>query len=202
MTSTGEITAGNIVGAGRRFIMRGGYSGFSYADIAEATGLRKASIHHHFPAKSDLAIAVVKQSTDLFNTDMSALDASGASSLDQIKAYIGYWERCISDSSAPFCVAGMLGAELPSLPDDVAAEVRAHFENLSAWLERALEAGAKAKLIKLTDSARAESATLVALIYGAMLTARAFGNAALFKEVTDSAVAKLVRSRKASTSGE
>jgi AcrR family transcriptional regulator len=32
----------------------GGYSGFSYADIAEVVGIRKASIHHHFPSKVDL----------------------------------------------------------------------------------------------------------------------------------------------------
>ncbi len=29
--------------------MSGGYNGFSYADIAEVVGIRKTSIHHHFP---------------------------------------------------------------------------------------------------------------------------------------------------------
>ena len=37
-----------------------GYSGFSYADLAEGVGIRKASIHHHFPAKSDLATALLR----------------------------------------------------------------------------------------------------------------------------------------------
>ena len=34
-----------------------GYNGFSYADIAELLDVRKASIHHHFPAKADLVKA-------------------------------------------------------------------------------------------------------------------------------------------------
>ena len=102
--------------AGRQLIMRRGYSGFSYADIADAIDIRKASIHHHFPTKADLAVAVLQQSQANFDADMSLLDASGADALVQMRAYIGYWERCIADDSAPFCVAGMLGAELPALP--------------------------------------------------------------------------------------
>ena len=38
---------------------RHGYSAFSYADLAVAVGIRKASIHHHFPTKADLAAALV-----------------------------------------------------------------------------------------------------------------------------------------------
>ena len=41
-------------------LVRGrGYAGFSYADLAEAVGIRKASIHHHFPTKVDLGAALV-----------------------------------------------------------------------------------------------------------------------------------------------
>jgi TetR/AcrR family transcriptional regulator, transcriptional repressor for nem operon len=196
VTASGEGTAARIVEAGRQLIMRHGYSGFSYADIAEAIDIRKASIHHHFPAKTDLVIAALKQSQDNFDTDVAALRAAGADGLTQLRAYIQYWERCIADDSAPFCVAGMLGAELPSLPEEVAQAVRAYFEALTAWLEPVLESAVKDNLIELSSSARTEAATLVSLVYGAMLTTRAFGNAALFKDVTGSAVERLIKPRK------
>ena len=196
MTATGEVTSGRIVEAGRQLIMRRGYSGFSYADVADAIDIRKASIHHHFPAKADLVIAVVRQSRDTFDADMASLQAGGADPLAQLRAYVGYWERCIADDSAPFCVAGMLGAELPALPDEVAQEVRAHFENLAAWLEQVLEAGVKSRLFRLGGSVQAEAATLVSVVYGAMLAARAYGNATLFKDVTDAAVERIVNPRR------
>jgi TetR/AcrR family transcriptional regulator, transcriptional repressor for nem operon len=196
MTATGNVTATKIVEAGRQLIMRRGYSGFSYADVADAIEIRKASIHHHFPTKTDLAIAVLKQSRDMFDADMAALQAAGADGLAQLRAYIGHWERCIADDSAPFCVAGMLGAELPGLPIEVAQEVRAHFEDLSAWLEPVLESAAKGNLIKLDSSVQTEAAALVSVIYGAMLAARAYGNATLFKDVTDSAIEKLLKRHK------
>ncbi|BBA38161.1 MULTISPECIES: TetR/AcrR family transcriptional regulator [Burkholderia] len=196
MTITGDSTAGRILEAGRQLIMRRGYSGFSYADIADAIDIRKASIHHHFPTKADLAVAVLQQSQANFDADMSLLDASGADALVQMRAYIGYWERCIADDSAPFCVAGMLGAELPALPDDVARAVRAHFDDLAAWLVRVLEAGVKDGVVQPGISVQTEAATFVSLVYGAMLAARAYGNAGMFKDVTGGAVERLAVPRK------
>ena len=48
-----------------------GFAGFSYADLANAVGIRKASIHHHFPAKEDLGVAIVEAYTEGF---VEALD--------------------------------------------------------------------------------------------------------------------------------
>ncbi|CAB3962845.1 TetR family transcriptional regulator [Burkholderia aenigmatica] len=196
MTVTGDSTAGRILEAGRQLIMRRGYSGFSYADIADAIDIRKASIHHHFPTKADLAVAVLQQSQAKFDADMALLDASGADALVQMRAYIGYWERCIADDSAPFCVAGMLGAELPALPDDVARAVKAHFDDLAAWLARVLEAGVKDGVVQPGVSVPTEAATFVSLVYGAMLAARAYGNAGMFRDVTGGAVERLAVPRK------
>lgn len=176
--------------------MRRGYSGFSYADVADAINIRKASIHHHFPSKTDLVIAVVDEWRAAFDADMASLEASGADALAQLRAYIGHWERCIADDSAPFCVAGMLGAELPSLPEEVAKEVKAFFDNLAGWLEQVLESGVKNDLVKLDSSVQTEAATLVSLVYGAMLAARAYGAVTLFKDVTDGAIERLVKPRK------
>ncbi|WP_026035939.1 TetR/AcrR family transcriptional regulator [Cupriavidus sp. BIS7] len=196
MTATGEQTASRIIAAGRQLIMRRGYSGFSYADIAEAIDIKKASIHHHFPAKTDLVIAVLNEWRNAFDADVASLDASGANAVAQLRAYIGHWERCIADDTAPFCVAGMLGAELPSLPEEVAQVVKTFFDNLTSWIEQVLESGVKSDLIKLDSSVRTEAATLVSLVYGAMLAARAYGNVALFKDVTEGAVERLVKPHK------
>ncbi|HXZ08331.1 MAG TPA: TetR/AcrR family transcriptional regulator [Paraburkholderia sp.] len=200
MTATGDLTANRIIDAGRQLIMRRGYSGFSYADIAEAIDIRKASIHHHFPAKTDLVIAVLNDWREVFDADMASLDASGADALAQLRAYIGHWERCIADDTAPFCVAGMLGAELPALPEAVASEVKAFFDNLTAWVVAVLESGVKNDLVKLDAPVQTEAATLVSLVYGAMLGARSYGGVALFKDVTETAVERLVKPRKRSRS--
>jgi TetR/AcrR family transcriptional regulator, transcriptional repressor for nem operon len=196
MTATGDLTANRIIAAGRQLIMRRGYNGFSYADVAEAIDIRKASIHHHFPAKTDLVMAVLDEWQEALDADVASLEASGADAIAQLRAYIGHWERCIADDTAPFCVAGMLGAELPSLPEEVAQGVRTFFARLTSWLEQVLESGVKNDLVKLDASVQTEAATLVSLVYGAMLAARAYGSVALFKDVAEGAVERLVKPRK------
>ncbi|MBV8260341.1 MAG: TetR/AcrR family transcriptional regulator [Paraburkholderia sp.] len=200
MTASGELTADRIIAAGRQVIMRRGYNGFSYADISEAINIRKASIHHHFPTKTDLVIAVLNAWQEAFDADVAALQASGADAIAQLRAYMGHWERCIADDTAPFCVAGMLGVELPSLPEEVVLGVKGFFDKLTSWLARVLEAGAKDGLLNLHSSVQTEAATLVSLVYGAMLAARAYADVALFKQVTEGAVERLVKPRKGTRS--
>ena len=66
-------TSDQILASARNFIVTGGYNGFSYADIAGEVGIRKASIHHHFPSKTDLGIAVVDRYIARFGTALAAI---------------------------------------------------------------------------------------------------------------------------------
>ena len=40
-----------------KYIQRVGFNAFSYSDLADEIGIKKASIHYHFPSKMDLGIA-------------------------------------------------------------------------------------------------------------------------------------------------
>lgn len=141
MATATEGTAGKLVGEAGQLLMRGGYNGFSYADLSERLGIRKPSIHHHFPSKVDLVVAVVERTRATTRARTALLDDPSTSAMDQLLAYTGFWQRCITDQTAPFCLAGVLAAELPSLPDGIAASVRGHFVDLARWLERVLALG-------------------------------------------------------------
>jgi TetR/AcrR family transcriptional repressor of nem operon len=188
-------TVEQIVDTARRLIMTRGYNGFSYADVAEAVGIRKASIHHHFAAKSDLAIAVVEQSRAIIHAQVAQLAEAEPDAAAQLRAYARYWERCILDNSAPFCVAAMLAAELPSLPDDLAASVRAHFADLTGWLARILALGVRQGSVSLVGAPAEEADAFMSAIYGAMLSARAFDDPGRFAAITETLLSRVVRLR-------
>jgi len=186
-------TAEQIVSEARRLIMVRGYNGFSYADIAEAVGIRKPSIHHHFAAKSDLAIAVVDQARAAIRAQVARSADAGLDASEQLRAYATYWERCIADNSAPFCVAAMLAAELPSLPEDLAVVVRAHFAELQGWLADMLALGVRQGSVSLARSPQVEADAFMSAIYGAMLSARAFGDPGRFPAITETLLSRVVR---------
>lgn len=186
-----STTADDILRCARTLIVTGGYNGFSYADIADVVGIRKASIHHHFPSKAALVLTLVAQYRQGAEDAMHGLEQQVAGAVGQLQAYLGYWKSCIGDASAPFCVCALLAGELPLLPGEVALEVRAYFRFLSGWLTAVLERGAASGAIVLRQDARLEAEVLMATVHGAMLSARAYGDSGIFGSITDAQLARL-----------
>jgi TetR/AcrR family transcriptional repressor of nem operon len=190
MTAVQGNTAEKLVDGARQMIMLGGYNGFSYADLAQRYGIRKPSIHHHFPSKVDLVVAVVEQGRAGIREQIAALEASPVA-MDQLRMYTAYWERCIKDQSAPFCLAGVLAAELPSLPDRIAVAVRGHFADLAQWLQHVLTLGVRQGSMRLDRSPEEEAENFMAAVYGAMLVARAFDDPGRFAAIVESLIARI-----------
>lgn len=176
-------TSDAILACTRKLIVSGGYNGFSYADIAEVVGIRKPSIHHHFPTKVDLVTALLADYRQEAEAGFENLASAIADPLGQLRAYIQYWSSCITDASAPFCVCAMLASELPALPGEVALAVRAHFRFLSSWVTSVLERGVQQGTISLQYPARVEAEAFMATVHGAMLSARAYGEADVFAAI-------------------
>lgn len=179
-----STTYDDILRSARSLLIEGGYNGFSYADIAKVVGIRNASIHHHFPSKSDLVRTLVTRYREEAEAGIAELERQIAEPAEQLRAYIGYWEACIADASAPFCVCALLASQIPVLPEEVTLEVRAHFRTLSGWLTSVLERGSQQGGLHVTGTAKAEAEGFMACVHGAMLSARAYGDPRMFGVIT------------------
>jgi TetR/AcrR family transcriptional repressor of nem operon len=184
-------TADLILDVAHRLLAERGFSAFSYADIAEAIEIRKASIHHHFPTKTSLVVAVLERHRLRLQEAFLGLDEHVPSPLNRLKKYVDYWEVCIRNSTQPFCIAALLGAELPGLPDEVQLEVGKHFTCLRQWIAKTLKEGVKQKLIKLQQTPDIEAEMFMAAVHGAMLSARVNRSSLIFKQVTTAAIQRL-----------
>lgn len=185
-------TADDILAAARRFIVAGGYNGFSYADIAEVVGIRKASIHHHFPSKVDLVQTLVRRYLEDAVTGMTELERNVPGPPELLRTYTGFWAQCIEDASRPICVCALLASELPALPLEVAVEVRAYFQFLSGWLTRVFERGAAQGTLTIAAAPRAEAEAFMATVHGAMISARAYGDVLTFGMILAPTLRKLI----------
>lgn len=184
-------TADDILNCARSLIVAGGYNGFSYADIAQVVGIRKPSIHHHFPSKVDLVKTLVIRYREAAEEGIANLERAIPGPLDQLRAYIAYWKACIGDASAPFCICALLANELPVLPEEIALEIRTYFRFLSGWLTSVLERGAALGVVTLAETPRVEAEAFMATVHGAMLSARAYGDTAIFGTIMDPQLARL-----------
>ena|ERR1700761_1300230 len=184
-------TAEHILDAANALLIDRGYSAFSYADIAETVNIRKASIHHHFPTKAGLVVAVLQRHRARISAGMKAIDDQIENPLLRIKNYFKYWEGCIEGKTLSFCIGALLGAEMPSLPPEIQSEVRFHFAMLTEWFERTLKAGVKARTVHLQGTVATEAQMLIAVLHGAMLSARATNNCDVFRSLSQAAMNRI-----------
>lgn len=191
MASAFSPTAAQIVASARSLLATRGYNGFSYADIAEAVGISKPSIHHHFPSKAELVRRVVVGYREEAQAGMTALNEQVADPVARLQAWTHYLQTCLRDGTLPFCICAMLATEMPIIPDEVGAVVRGHFDDLSGWLAALFTEGAHAGRFTLHADAPAEALGFMATIHGAMISARAYQDPALFATISDALVARL-----------
>ncbi|SES47572.1 TetR/AcrR family transcriptional regulator [Rhizobium sp. NFR03] len=186
-----STTSDDILASARSILMSGGYNSFSYADISEMVGIRKASIHHHFPSKADLVRELVKRYREDGEASIVTLEQNVPDALDTLKVYANHWSKCIEDASRPYCICALLASELPSLPPEVATEVTKFFRFISSWLTKVMERGSKSGALNLTSEPHVEAEAFLATVYGAMLSARAYGKPEVFSTILAPALARL-----------
>ncbi|MEP6504784.1 MAG: TetR/AcrR family transcriptional regulator [Betaproteobacteria bacterium] len=195
MASELSPTATQIVASARLLLATRGYNGFSYADIAEAVGISKPSIHHHFPSKAELVRRVVVGYREEALAGLNGLNAQVADPVARLQGWTHFLQTCLRDGTLPFCICAMLATEMPTIPAEVGAVVRGHFDDLSGWLAALLAEGAHAGRFTLHAAAPTEASAFMAAIHGAMISARAYGDPGLFATISDALVARLRAAR-------
>jgi TetR/AcrR family transcriptional repressor of nem operon len=156
-----------------------GYSGFSYGDLAAVVGLRKASIHHHFPTKADLALALVAAYDSRYDAALNAIVAQ-ANAVARIEAYGRLYLGGVADDLG--CLCAVLAVERDTLPEPLRAAIVRFFDKHIAWLERVLADGVRDGSVRADVVPAASARLVVATLEGALLLERVLAGTAGFRE--------------------
>ena len=124
MTSATALVTGStreqILTVARGFIETRSYLGFSFQDVADAVGVRKASLYHHFPTKEALGIAVIRGATQSFKD----WDAGRAREpRDALESYFRMYRNTLKAGSG-MCPAGALAPGWGVINDELRQAVQ------------------------------------------------------------------------------
>lgn len=174
MPTTDTKTA--IMDAAQELIQRGGVNAMSYQHISDAIGIRKASIHHHFPTKDSLIEAVLQRYAVYFFRLVDDIFESKLDPEAKLRKYAGLFEATLCEGKKDkACLFGMLGAELSTLGSPSAAGVRKFYRENEARLARVLDEGREKGQFRFKGEAKMAAAMIFALLEGGALMARAEG---------------------------
>jgi len=185
----GADTSQRILDIAERLVQTRGFNGFSYADIAQALKVTKASLHYHFPAKADLGARLIERYERNFLDALEAIDAATGDPREKLRRYAAIYEDVLRDNR--MCLCGMLAAEYATLPRPMREDMRHFFDENEKWLAAVLQQGKKEKKLRFTGSAADAARTLVGALEGAMMIARSYGDVARFRAAAGRTLAAL-----------
>jgi TetR/AcrR family transcriptional repressor of nem operon len=168
-----ELTpsAERIVDAAENLIKAVGYNGFSYEGISQAVGIRKPSVHHHFPSKTELGAVVAQRYTHRFKEALLRIEGVFAKPNERLVAFAKLFEATYANDRN-LCVCGMLGAENDSLPNEVVIEVRKFFQVTLDWLVGVISEAQSKGAFRVNISPKIWAITFLSAMEGAMLVGR------------------------------
>ena len=141
-----------------------GYTAFSYADLAEVVGIRKASIHHHFPTKEDLGTAIVENYIVRIRGEMDGIEAQHRDVMSRLEAFFEMFRSSIDGGLLPLC--GALAAEMSALPPSLQQLTHRFFDMQLKWLTGVVEQGIGRKEIPEGSGAKSKSFLLLSVLEG------------------------------------
>ena len=166
-----------------------GFDGFSYADLAEAVGIRKASIHYHFPTKAILTAALMER----YHANISHLcediarlhETAGARLLGLIDLY-----RTALGGGRTLCLCVSLTASRDSLSEDVTDKINAFRAMMIDWISDVFTLGKNDGTISGVTQPVHEARATLALLEGAHLAARAEEDVFVFDRAVETISAR------------
>jgi TetR/AcrR family transcriptional repressor of nem operon len=174
-----QDTAGRILDIAEHLVQTRGFNAFSYADIAAALNITKASLHYHFPTKAKLGERLIERYQVGFLTALARIDETPSDAAAKLQAYVQIYADVLDNDR--MCLCGMLAADYATLPETIKHRVRQFFEANEAWLTQLLQRGRARKTLTFQGSPVENARYLVSTLEGAMLLARSYGDAARFR---------------------
>ncbi len=178
MIATNE-TRERILDEAQNLVQTLGYDGFSFADVAGRVGLRKASIHHHFPTKVDLGVHLVARFRRDCSGRLAAVDPEGDPRA-RLDRFVGLFRETLA--LGRMCLCGVLSSGFAGLPDPVRSEVLAALGEMETWLARTIADGRDRGLFRASGSPQRQARVFLGGLEGGMLLARVHGDPERFEE--------------------
>lgn len=163
-------TSTTLLDVAQNLVQTRGFNAFSYADISEIVGIRKASIHYHFPTKAKLGKTLVGRYREGCAQTLTQIQESKAAAVERLVALVEVYASALEEDK--LCPCSMLGAGISAIPQEIHEEVEAFFKDTVAWIAWVIDEGYSDGSLAC-DNPKVTADSLLAGLIGAQLIARA-----------------------------
>ena len=148
-----------------------GVDGFSYADLSARVGIRKASIHYHFPTKANLLTAIMARYRENTRHYLSRPANDTTTAAQKLVRFLDLYRDAMENCTA-LCLYVAYAVGQDNLGDETRTEIH-HFRNVTRqWLDGVFRDGLEDRTIREVGDPAMEATAALALVEGAQISAR------------------------------
>ncbi len=152
-----------------------GFENFSYQDLARDLGITKASIHHHFPKKEDLGVALCQLIQDWHERAFNKARASGNGAMEKLDHYIASTLRYACGDNK-ICPLSSLQADINSLPEAMRPALKRLDDHELAFVAELLREGRDSGELQFPGTVDNQAVLVVLALKGALQYSRVHGS--------------------------
>jgi TetR/AcrR family transcriptional repressor of nem operon len=164
-------TASQLLNIAQVLVQQRGFNAFSYKDLAETVGIKTASVHYHFPAKTDLGVALMKRYTEELDQVLAKIDRTGRTNRAKLKSFIKLYSD--TEASGSICLCGSLAADQETLAPPLQRAVADYLDRSEQWVAKVIGEGIRNQEFGYSGKASDLVAALISSLQGGLILSRA-----------------------------
>ncbi len=164
-----EQTRQRIIEAATQLFGHKGFYSTSVADLAQATGLTKGALYHHFENKDALFFAVVETVRDTWREAVIRDVLEAKDTLARLAVLLDNHARLINENETLCLVLGGLVMEMNGVNPTFMAALQELFADLTVFIERIIQKGQATGQVRADLDPRLTALNIVGMLEGSAI---------------------------------
>jgi TetR/AcrR family transcriptional repressor of nem operon len=163
-------TREKILNSAQRLMQTRSFNGFSFQDVADEVGIRKASLYHYFDSKDAMALAVLDRAANWSKAEFKKIEEEEP--VDRLEAYFDMF-RAIHGKAERMCPGGSFAAVFDAMSSPIQAALHRFAKLHIDWLEDIVREGVQKSQFEIGNQRPRDVAMqILAGVQGALLSGR------------------------------
>ncbi|MEM0965338.1 MAG: TetR/AcrR family transcriptional regulator [Verrucomicrobiota bacterium] len=161
-----------------------GLAAISFQQLADAVGLSKASVFHHFPNSEALALGLIERCRSKYGEEYSLIRDTDHTASDKLRQIAASFDNGLRNHR--LCLLGALGSSQTTLSRKLQKELRATAQAAVQTISAIFEQGREERSLSFKGTATDAAQTFLALLQGLQHLARYSDDVKIFNTSVES----------------
>lgn len=176
-------TRTKILDVAEDLVQRVGLNAMSYKDISEAVGIRKASIHHHFPKKENLIDGLLERCTVSYGDKYQRIVDGSGKAPEKLRKLTAVFADGLNNKK--LCLVGSISTDKNTLQDASCHILQSTIENTVSIFASVFRQGRQEQSLAYTGTDEETAFAFFSLLVGAQIVARSYGGIQSFQQAVE-----------------